>query len=414
MNLELLIAKRIFSNKEKERSISKPIVKIAIAGIAIGIAVMIISVAIVTGFRNEITNKVTGFTSDIQITHYDSRSEYSDTPISLDSSFINEINQIDFISHTQTFATKPGIIKSKDEIQGVILNGTDESFNNTFISKNIVKGNFYTYNKDNTTNSIVISQNMARMLNLSIGDKLTVWFVQQPARARRFIISGIYNTGLQEFDNLYAFCDIKHIQKLNGWGKDQYRGLEIKLLNINDIDRTISILKKINSKYIDNENTIYKIWDIRNQHPHIFDWLELINLNVWIILTLMITIAGFNMVSGLIIIILEKTNMIGILKALGYKNINIRMVFLYLSAKLIGQGLLWGNILGISICLIQHFCKIIKLDPISYYIDTVPINLDIFHILLLNIGSIAITILMLIIPSLLITRISPVKAIKFD
>lgn len=414
MNLELLIAKRIFSGQEKEGSISRPIVKIAMIGIAVGIAVMILSVAIVTGFKNEISDKVTGFASHIQITHYDSNSAYESVPIAIDSSFIKDIKNIEDIKRTQVYATKPGIIKSKQEIQGVILNGTDKDFDKSFISKNMVSGKFYELSDTMTVNSIVISQNMARMLKLKTGDKLTMWFVQQPVRARRFTISGIYDTGLQEFDNIYAFCDIKHIQKLNGWKKNQYSGIEIMLDDINNIDRTLPALKSLTSSFIYNEKTIFKIWDIRTKYPHIFDWLELLNMNVWIILILMIAVAGFNMVSGLLIIILEKTNMIGILKALGQKNINIRKIFLYLSARLIGNGLLWGNIAGISICLIQHFGEVIKLDPVSYYIDKVPININIYHILMLNAGSMIVTIFMLVIPSLIISNISPVKAIKFD
>lgn len=414
MNLELLIAKRIFSGKDKNGSISKPIVNIAMIGIAIGIAVMILSVAIVTGFKKEISDKVTGFASHIQITHYDSSSSYETIPIKIDDKLVESIKDLQDVKHTQVFATKPGIIKSKQEIQGVILHGTGSDFDSSFIRKSISRGEFISVNDSTTVNTIVISANMARMLRLDTGDKLTIWFAQQPVRARRFTISGIYDTGLQEFDNLFAFCDIKHIQKLNGWKKDQYSGLEVTLDNIKDIDKTIPQIKRITSGHIFNEKSILKVSDLRGKYPHIFDWLDLLNMNVWIILILMIAVAGFNMVSGLLIVILEKTNMIGILKALGHKNIKIRRVFLYLSARLIGYGLLWGNIVGIALCLVQHYGKIIKLDPVSYYLDKVPVNLDLYHILLLNAGTMLITILMLIVPSLIITKISPVKAIKFE
>ncbi len=414
MNLELLIAKRIFSGKEKEGSISRPIVKIAMIGIAIGIAVMILSVAIVTGFKKEISDKVTGFASHIQITHYDSNSAYETIPIVVDSTLVDEIKKTKGIKHTQVFATKPGIIKSKQEIQGVILHGTGSDFDKSFINKNMISGEFYEVSDTVTVNSVVISENMSRMLKLKTGDKLTVWFVQQPVRARRFTITGIYNTGLQEFDNIFAFCDIKHIQKLNGWISNQYSGIEVTLDDINNIDRTIPEIKSLTSSFIFNEKSILKVRSIKTKYPHIFDWLELLNMNVWIILILMIAVAGFNMVSGLLIVILEKTNMIGILKALGHNNINIRRIFLYLSARLIGNGLLWGNIAGISLCLVQYFGEVIKLDPISYYIDKVPINLNLYHLLLLNAGTMFVTVLMLIIPSLIITKISPVKAIRFE
>jgi len=413
VNLELYIANRILSKKKEDGNISKPIVKIAILGITIGLCVMIMSIAIVTGFKKEISNKVTGFGSDIQVTHFDNNTSYETIPITLTDSIKNEIQKIQNVAHTQFFATKPGILKTKEEIQGVILHGTGTDFDSEFIRKNLVDGKFYEITDSTKSKYCVISQNISRMLKIKTNDKITIWFVQQPARVRRFTVSGIYNTGLQEFDNAFAFCDIKHIQKLNNWNSNQYSGLEIKLNDIKNINTVYPKIRLLSSQLSGAKQTL-RTRSIITKYPYIFDWLDVLDLNVWIILALMTVVAGFNMISGLLILILERTNMIGILKALGQKDINIRKMFLYLSAKLIGKGLIWGNILGISLCLIQKYGQVIKLDPVSYYISTVPININLLHILLLNIGTLLITVMMLIIPSMIITKISPVKAIKFE
>lgn len=413
MNLELFIANRILSAKSDNKSISRPIVKIAIIGIAIGLCVMILSVAIVTGFKNEISDKTTGFGSDIQLTNFDNNNTYETSPLTLNNSIKKDINNIQGIKHSQYFATKPGILKTTNEIQGIILHGTGTDYDTTFLKKNLVDGNLYLLNDSIKSNSCLISENISKMMNIKTGDKITFWFIEQPARARRFTVSGIYNTGMQEFDNIFIFCDIRHIQKLNNWNQNQYSGLEIILNDIKDIDKLYTQVGQVAGHY-SGEKQIIRTVSIKSKYPDLFDWLEMLDMNVWIILSLMIAVSGFNMVSGLLIIILEKTSMIGILKALGQKNLNIRKTFLYLSIRLVGQGLLWGNIVGISLCLIQKYGHIIKLDPINYYLNTVPINVNITHLLLLNIGTLVITILMLVIPSMIISKISPVRAIKFE
>lgn len=413
MNLELYIAKRILSKKSDSKNISRPIVRIAILGISIGLCIMILSIAIVTGFKKEISDKVTGFGSNIQITHFDNNTSFETIPIILTDSIKEEIKKINGVKHTQYFATKPGILKTKEEIQGIILHGTGSDFDSEFIENNLVEGSFYSVSDSVKSEYCVISQNIARNLKLSTGDKITVWFIQQPPRVRRFTISGIYNTGLQEFDNTFAFCDIKHIQKLNDWSDNQYSGLEVYLNDINLTDVTYPNIRLISSKFSD-ENQVLRAKSIKSKYPYIFDWLDILDVNVWIILSLMIAVAGFNMVSGLLILILEKTNMIGVLKALGQKDFNIRKIFLYLSIRLVSKGLLWGNIAGLLLCFIQKYGQIIKLDPVSYYISTVPININLIHIIFLNIGTLFITVLMLVVPSIIISKINPTKAIKFE
>ena len=414
MNLELFIAKKITNNEKGDGNISHPIISIAKVSIALGISVMILAVAIVTGFKSEITNKVIGFGSHIQITNYDNNSSFETQPIEKSTVSIDQIENISGIKHVQAFATKPGILKTKSEIQGVVLNGVGLDYDWGFFKKHIVEGDTIQLSDDEKSNDILISERLSTLLHLKLGDKISLHFIQNPPRMRRFTITGIYNTGMQEFDQLFLFCDIKHIQKLNDWTEDEISGYEIFIDDFNDLEYIEHQVKGITASSFSEEGASLKVRNIIRKYPQIFSWLDMLDLNVWIILSLMILVAGFNMVSGLLIIILEKTNMIGILKALGTPNWSIRKIFLYQSSMLIGKGMLWGNVIGISICLLQYWFEIIPLDPANYYVDTVPINLNISHLILLNIGSLIATVSMLLIPSYLITKITPAKAIKFD
>ncbi|MBI9059041.1 MAG: ABC transporter permease [Labilibaculum sp.] len=414
MNLELFIAKKITNNEKGDGNISHPIISIAKVSIALGISVMILAVAIVTGFKSEITNKVIGFGSHIQITNYDNNSSFETQPIEKSTVSIDQIENISGIKHVQAFATKPGILKTKSEIQGVVLNGVGFDYDWDFFKKHIVEGDTIQLSDDGKSNDILISERLSTLLHLNLGDKISLHFIQNPPRMRRFTITGIYNTGMQEFDQLFLFCDIKHIQKLNDWTEDEISGYEIFIDDFNDLEYIEHQVKGITASSFSEEGASLKVRNIIRKYPQIFSWLDMLDLNVWIILSLMILVAGFNMVSGLLIIILEKTNMIGILKALGTPNWSIRKIFLYQSSMLIGKGMLWGNVIGISICLLQYWFEIIPLDPANYYVDTVPINLNISHLILLNVGSLVATVSMLLIPSYLITKITPAKAIKFD
>jgi len=414
LNFELFIAKRISGQSSGEKKISSPIISIAQISIALGLCVMILSVAIVTGFKSEITNKITGFGAHIQITNYDNNSSFETQPIKKTQISKEQIAQIPGISHMQTFATKPGILKTKSEIQGIVLNGIGLDYDWGFLEKHLVTGKIFHLTDNTKSNSILISLKLSKLLKLNIGDKLSVYFIQQPPRMRRFIISGIYKTGMDEFDKLYLFCDIRHIQKLNNWTSNQVSGYEIFINDFDDLNDIEANVKAITASSFSEDGSALKVRSISKKYPQIFSWLGMLDINVWIILGLMILVAGFNMISGLLIIILEKTRTIGILKALGTPNWSIRKIFLYQSAILIGKGMFWGNLIGISVCLIQYYFQLIPLDPTSYYVDTVPINLKLTPILLLNIGSLLATVSMLLLPSYLITRIRPSKAIQFD
>ena len=414
MNTEFFIANRIISERQKGNKISRPIVTIAVVGIALGIAAMIISTATVTGFKNQIRDKVIGFGSHIQILNYDSNTSFETSPISKNIKDQAGLNSIKGINHVQTYATKAGIIQTGKEIQGVVLKGIDHDFDWTFFKINLVEGNIFQIYDSIRTNQVIISRHIGDLLHLKTGDSFLMYFIQDPPRMRKFNISGIYETSFEEFDKLFILSDIKHVQSLNNWNKDQVSGLEISIDRFDDIDNMTWTIRDAVGFDINQSGERLQVLSIVEKHPQIFDWLNLQNMNVWIILILIFLVAGFNMVSSLLILILERTNMIGILKALGTKNWSIRKIFLYQSAFLIGHGLFWGNVIGIGLCFLQYKFGIVKLDQSSYYLTEVPINLNIITILTLNFGILFLTLLMLLVPSHLISRISPVKSIRFN
>jgi len=414
MNLPYFIAQRLIKGRREGTSFSRPINVIAIVGIAVGLAVMILAVSILTGFKKQIREKVVGFGSHIQIMNYDSNISFETTPISDAQEFIPRLKQIPGIKHLQVFATKAGIIKTDEAIQGVVLKGVGSDFDWSYFSSNIVDGMVFTVTDTARTNKVIISKKISDMLRLKTGDSFAMYFVQEPPRSRKFVISGIYETSLEEFDKMYVFCDIGHIKRLNGWDDDQISGFEIFIDDFDNLDNMTFAVNDAIGYRIANDEPRFRVSNIRIRYPQIFDWLNFQDLNVIIIILLMLVVAGFNMISGLLILILEKTNMIGILKALGSEDVTIRRMFLYQAAYLIGKGLFWGNLIGIGLALLQLKTGLVSLDPTSYYIKTVPVNLELAHILLLNAGTMAAIILMLLVPSQLISRITPAKAIRYD
>jgi lipoprotein-releasing system permease protein len=414
MNLPYFIAHRLIKGRREGTSFSRPINVIAIVGIAMGLAVMILAVAILTGFKKQIREKVVGFGSHIQIMNYDSNISFETTPISDTQKFIPRIKQIPGIEHIEVFATKAGIIRTDEDIQGVVLKGIGSDFDWSYFRSNMVDGSVFTVTDTGRTDKVIISKKIADMLRLKTGDSFEMLFIQDPPRMRKFTISGIYETSLEEFDKMYVYCDIGHIKRLNGWKDDQVSGFEVFINDFGRLDEMTTAVRDAIGYKITEEDTKFKVTNIRIRYPQIFDWLNFQDINVIIIILLMLIVAGFNMISGLLILILEKTNMIGILKSLGAEDITIRRVFLYQAAYLIGKGLFWGNFIGIGLAYIQLKTGVITLDPSSYYIKTVPVNLELAHIVLMNAGTMAAIIIMLLVPSQLISRISPVKAIRYD
>lgn len=413
MNIEYFIAKRLSLGKEAKRYVSRSIVRFASVSIALGLAAMIITVAVVTGFKNKISYKVFGFGSHIQIVNFDGNSSYETIPIIANKNIVTDLSKIPEIEHVQAFATKPAIIKTYIENQGVVLKGIDKDFDWTFFKDNLVSGEIFRIG-DTTTNNILISKYQASLLKLKPGDEIAMYFIQDPPRVRRLKVAGIYETGLEEFDKIFVIGDIKHIQKLNNWKPNEITGYEIALTSFKKIDQITPQVRSIVGLKLNPDGSGLKVTDIKEKNIQIFDWLRLQNMNVWIILALMILVAGFNMISGLLILILERTNMIGLLKSLGASNSFIARIFLYQSSFLIFKGLFWGNIIGIVICYLQYHFQFIKLDQSSYFLSSVPINLNIFHLILLNIGTTILTLTMLTLPSLIISRVTPESTLRFN
>lgn len=414
MNLELFIARRIHFSKEDDRQVTPPAVRIAIIGIALGLAVMILSVAIVIGFKKEVRNKVIGFGSHIQITNFDNNASYESSPIAVSDTLLQALQAFPGIRHVEVFATKPGILKTENDFQGIVLKGVDTGFDWTFFRNNLKEGELFTLSPDKASTDVIISRYLADLVGLKVGDSFLTYFVQEDVRARKFRITGIYETGFLDYDKLFVIADIRQVRRLNGWDADQVSGLE---LLVDDYDRLDEVAEELYFDLAEKQdrlgNTFYAR-SIKELNPMIFNWLEVLDINVVIILVLMLAVAGFTMISGLLIIILERTNMIGILKALGESNQSIRKIFLYVSFFLIGKGMLWGNIIGISLCFLQSHFHIITLDPSIYYLDAVPIDLSIVSFLLLNIGTLCAAMLMMLGPSYLITRIDPARSIRFE
>ena len=407
MKFELFITRHIIG-KEKE-NLSRPAVRIGIISIALGLAAMIVAIAILTGFQTEIRDKVSGFSAHITITSYDFNKSLESSPVLTEQSFYPHLDTLEDVKHIQVFATKGGIIKTDNEMEGVILKGIGRDYDWTILEGWLKEGEIPEYVDSVRSTDILISSLIADKLEFELGDDVRMYFVtegQKQPRGRKFTIAGIYSSGFEDFDAHYIYADIRQIQRLNNWNENMVSGFEVM---VNDFDRVEEVGMELKS-YIGYH---LKSETVKQTEEQIFSWLELQDMNVIVIVVLMVIVAGFSMISALLILILEKTNMIGILKALGSRNSSIRRIFIYNAAYIIGIGLLWGNIVGIGLCLLQHYFSLVPLPVESYYVSTVPIQLSWPYILILNLGTFIFCTLMLILPSFVITRITPVKAIRF-
>ena len=417
MNLELFIARRIHFTggaDDRKKHVTPPAVRIAVAGIAIGVAIMILSVAIVVGFKQEVRSKVIGFGSHIQITNFDSNSSYETVPIHVSDSLRRILSAIPGVRHVEAFATKPGLLKTDSDFQGIVLKGVDADYDWTFFRKHLKEGQVFTVTPGRMTTDVLISRHLANLLRLRCGDSFLAYFVQDDVKARKFRISGIYDTGFSDYDRLFILTDIAQIRRLNDWPPNTVSGLELLVDNYDHLDETSERVDDLLINRHDSAGNTYYVRSIRELNPIIFNWLDLLDLNVAVILILMMAVSGFTMISGLLIIILERTNMIGILKALGQPNRSLRRVFLYVSAFLIGRGMLWGNVIGLVLCWVQWQFHLLSLDPAIYYLDAVPIRLTFWSWLLINVGALTISLLMMLAPSYLITKINPARTIRFE
>ena len=414
MNVALFIARKIHFSKEGNRQVTPPAVRIAMIGIALGLAVMLLSVAIVIGFKKEVRNKVIGFGSHVQITHFDSNSSYELQPISVSDTLMAHLDSVSGVRHVERFATKLGILKTEQDFQGIVLKGVDQGYDWSFFQANLKAGTLPDFTGEKASTEVLISRYLADLLGLEVDDTFLTYFVQDEVRARKFQIVGIYETGFIDYDKLFVMADLRQVRRLNGWEADQVGGLEVLVDDYEHLDEVAENLYfDLMERQDRNGNTFYAR-SIKELNPMIFNWLEVLDINVVVILVLMLAVAGFTMISGLLIIILERTNMIGMLKALGETNRHIREIFLYVSLFLIGKGMLWGNVIGLLCCWLQSQFQVVKLDPTVYYLEAVPIDLRLGAWFLLNVGTLLISMAMMLGPSYLITRIDPAKSIRFE
>ena len=415
MDWKLFVARRIYRSKEGEKEVSKPAVLIAMWGIAIGLAVMIVAVAVVIGFKHEVRDKVVGIGSDITITNFDAQKSYETVPVVVGDSLLDALRSMEGVKHVQRYSTKPGMIMTEDNFLGMVLKGVSQEYDWTFLKEHLLEGEIPAFTDSASTNRTLVSRTIANKLNLKLGDKLYTYYISaENVRARRLEVAGIYQTNFSIYDNMFLLTDLYTVNRLNAWQADQASGIELEVADVSRLEETKEAISAEVDMLKDRYGATYYTQTVEESNPQIFAWLDLLDMNVWVILILMTGVAGFTMISGLLIIILERTNMIGVLKALGADNLAIRKVFLSFSVFLIGRGMLWGNIIGLSFVFIQSQFHLFKLDPSIYYVDSVPVAFNLWWWVLLNVCSLLASVLMLVGPSYLIAHIHPAKSIRFE
>lgn len=415
MDWKLFIAGRIYRSNEGGKEVSKPAVRIAMLGIAIGLAVMIVSVAVVVGFKHEVRDKVVGLGADITITNFDAQKSYETVPVIADDSLMRVLLSQKGVRHAQRYSTKPGMIMTDDNFQGMVLKGVAHEYDWRFLKSHLLEGEIPVFTDTASTNRVLVSRTMADKLRLKTGDRLYTYYIEgEKVRARRLAIAGIYQTNFSLYDDLFLVTDLYTVNRLNGWRPDQVSGIEVEVSDHGLAAEVKEVLREKVDTQVDECGGTYYTQTVEEANPQIFAWLDLLDMNVWVILALMTGVAGFTMISGLLIIILERTNMIGVLKALGADDSAVRRIFLCFSVFLIGRGMLWGNLIGLSLCFLQSQFGMFRLDPAVYYVDRVPVEFNIWLYLLLNVCTLLVSVLMLIGPSYLITRIHPARSIRFE
>ena len=406
---ETQIAMRLYFSKDGEKRTSRPAVRVALAGIIVGVLVMILTICVIVGFKQTITQKIAGFGAHIQLVSFDNNNTYDMQPIEVDDSLLCQLQSYPYVQAVAPFITKPGMIKTDSAFHGIVLKGTDYW---DFFAANIVEGTI-----PQTPQEVIVSQSVLNRLNLQIGGTVNAYFVSETAdvRARRWKIVGVYQTGFEQFDQLFIIAPMETASRLQGWEEKNYSGVEILLSDVSHLDEVADEMYfEVVNKVDENGYNIYYIQTLHQQNPAVFAWLDLLDMNVIVIIILMLLVAGFNIISGLIILIMESVRLIGTLKALGADNHFVRRIFLTQAALLVGKGVVWGNIIGLAIAAIQYFWHIIPLDPITYYVSYVPITFAWGWIILLNVLTIALSMLILLLPSMIITRISPAKVMHFE
>lgn len=410
----LLMARRIYRSEEPGKRASRPAVVIATVGIAIGVAVMLISVAVVLGFKGEVRDKIVGFASHIRICNRNLASVYDSRPVVVNDSLTAWLMNDAQVRKVQRYSLKAGMIKTQDAFQGMMLKGVGAEYDRSFLKKHLVEGEVPQFSDSASSNRVVISKLMADKLRLKTGDKLDTYYIEETVRARRLEVVGIYCTNFADYDRMFLFTDLCTVNRLNRWDKDQVSGLEVALKSYDALEETTYRIADQLEGYSDRNGQPYMALNVVQLNPQMFAWLGILDVNIWVILLLMTGVAGFTMISGLLIIIIERTSMIGVLKSLGASNTALRKLFLWLSVFLIGRGLLWGNAFALLFIGVQHYFGLFSLDPETYYMDTVPVVFHPGYYLLINLASFLISVLMLVGPSYLIARIHPAQSMRYE
>lgn len=414
MNVAFFLARHFYKTPGSGKRISGTTLHIATAGVAAGLAVMIISVCVVLGFKNEIRSKVIGFGAHIEVINTQSLANPQAFPLTDGAGLARLAGTTPGVRHVQRFATATGLLKTADSFRGISLKGIAAEYDTAFIASYLVEGQMPHFSADTASNRIVVSRQQADALGLKVGDRVYAYFFDRTIKTRRFEVAAIYQTNLTQFDKALVLTDLKTVTALNGWSADQVGGLEVQVDDYDRVDDINAALAQTVKQATDSVGSTCSAFTVESLYPNIFDWLSLLDVNVWIILLLMVCVAGVTMVSGLLILILERTSTIGLLKAMGATNAMVRHTFIHLSVFIIVRGLIWGNVIGLGLVGVQTAFGIVKLDPANYYVESVPVLLNGWLILGLNAGTLLVTTLALVGPSFLISRIQPAKAIRFD
>ena len=417
MNFPLFIARRLNGSDDDQRTkVSRPAILIATLGVAIGLAVMIVTVSVVLGFKHTIRDKVAGFGSHIQVLNIQTLNTGNGYPLSVTDTLLRNLEQVDGVRHAERFTLAQGILKTDSDFLGVMFKGVGPEYDLTFLRDCLVEGELPEFCDTASQYPLVISQTMAQKLRLQCGDRVFAYFIgDDNVRARRFTVAAVYQTNMKRFDDLYCLTDLYVPRRINGWGATDCSGIELLARDFDQVEATDHLLTQyLRDNRFDSKGNMLGSQTIMRLYPQIFSWLELLDINVWIILALMVALAGFTMISGLLIIILERTQMIGVLKALGARNATIRHTFLWFAVFIIGRGLLWGNLLGIGIVLLQQYTGIVSLDPQTYYVSQAPMELNLLLVLLLNIATLVASVFVLIAPSYLVSRIHPARSMRYE
>lgn len=412
--METFIARRLYKSEQGSRNVSRPAVFIAQLGVALGLAVMLVTIAVSFGFKHEVRDKAVGFSSHLHISNYESAQSYEALPVAADSALWHTLTAMPEVSHVQRYATKAGVFRTDDDFMGYVLKGVGEDYDLSFYAQYLQEGELPQFSDSVASGKILISREIASKLQLAVGDRVDSYFLQGNMRARRYTVAGIYQTGFSEYDRVFALTDLKAVQALNRWEPDQVTGVEVMLTGFDEVEPMNWELGSLLDRTQDSYGEQYFVQSVTDLNPGLFAWLDVLDMNVLLILVLMVGVAAFTMISGLLILIIERTQFIGVLKALGASNGMVRKTFLYLAMLIIGKGMLWGNVVGLALCALQKFTRLVTLTPQDYYLDCVPIEFNWPLIVTVNVVMFVLSVLILIVPSHLISRIYPTKAMRFE